>query len=179
MIRSRMDEASLLLGITGTGGVIGTLIFYLVSKGFRSNCMAMKMEMNVDVHQVKEEGENPNTNILQHMTRSELEEIIVDTIRKNNTRRNSDQSYSVNIVMPNALKPQESVQQSEAAYMKEMEDAIKDRIMFMDLHDTPDTRSRSESEGSHKSHKSHLSHKSSHSKHQHKEEHAIIIREQL
>lgn len=177
-----MDEASLLLGITGTGGVVGALIFYLATKGFRSKCMAMGMGMNVDVHQVKEDEGSPK-NTIKDMTRSELEEIILDTLKKINTRRNSDQSYSVNIVMPNAAtKAPEPNQQSDMAYMREMEDAIKDRIMFMDLHDTPETRSRSESEGSHKSHKSHkshLSHKSSHSKHILKEEHIVIISEQL
>ena len=183
-----MDEISLIFGITGTGGVVCAIVMYALSKGFKSNCRAMKMEMNLDIHEAKsnDNSPQPDQNVLTNLTRKELEEIIVETLKRIHGRRDSDQSYSVNIVIPNT----NTKQIKDIQHIKELEEVLLDNVI--EMHYTPESRSRSGSEESHRSypsqrsHRSHHSHLSHHShKHKvgqsksHNEEHIIIVKEQL
>jgi homoserine dehydrogenase len=158
-----MDEVSLALGITGTGGVAVALIMYLMTKGVRSKCLAAKMEMSFDVHQVNDQDKQQET--LSNLTRVDLEEIIVDIMKKH--KRNSVTTvHAANIVIPAAS-------QARQPSFKEIEEMIKDTI-HESVRGSPSTRSRS---GSEDSHRSHISYKSHHSKG--KDDHIIILKEEL
>jgi len=154
-----MDEVSLALGITGTGGVVLALAAYLVSKGLKSQCLAAKMEMSFDVHQV-DPNQKPQT--ISNLTRDELEIIIVDVLAKH--RRNSVISTGGNIVIPNI------VQQMRQPSLKEIEEMIKETIHEAN-HNSPANRSRSGSEESHVSFKSHHSRS--------KDDHIVILKEEV
>jgi hypothetical protein len=150
-----MDKISLALGITGTSGVVFALAAYLVSKGLKSQCLAAKMEMSFDVHQV-----DPNQKqTLSNLTREELEILVVDIMAKH--RRNSAISTGNNIVIPI---------QTKQPSLKEIEEMIKETIHDAN-HNMPANRSRSGSEESHVSYKSHHSRT--------KDDHIVIMKEEL
>ena len=142
-----MDEVSLILGITGTGGVICAIVLYVLSKGLQSKCRFMKTELDLNIHTVTAEEES-RENSISKLSRFELEELIVHLIEKamnNHTRVTSANTMFQNDHRANLI-----------------EDRIKEIIYT--VNDSPHTRSRSESEESHKSHRSHKSNKSYHSR---------------
>jgi hypothetical protein len=157
-----MDDLSLIFGIFGTSGVAVAIAFYIVSKGFKSKCLAAKMEMSLDIHQVKgspKESPVAKPDSIGNMTRSELEIMIVDILHKH---RHNSVTFVPNPVLPPVAK-QPSFQ--------EIEDMIKITLQ------EATGRSRSGSEESSRSHRSHHSHHSHHSKG--KEEYRTTIREEL
>ena len=74
-----MDEISLILGITGTGGFAISIILYALSKGMNSKCRSMQMEMSLDIRSV---DSDPMKQQIGTLTRGELEEIIIGTLAK-------------------------------------------------------------------------------------------------
>ena len=137
----RMDEASLILGITGTGGVVCAIVMYVLSKGLRSNCRALKMEVNLDIHQTDESGKEQPLSL----TRSELEAIIVETVHK---MPNPASISAGNIILPTIQMPERQPS------LHELEEIIRDSIHKSSDRESLYTRSRSESEDSHRSHHS-------------------------
>jgi len=151
-----MDEISLILGITGTGGFAISIILYALSKGMNSKCRSMQMEMSLDIHSV---DSDPMKQQIGSITRGELEEIIIGTLAK----------HTPALTNTNVIVPQYPSQN------KDFEDMLKSTILQMNDRGSPFTRSRSESEDSHKSHKSHKSNKSLRTSYSKNKEDSIII----
>ena len=161
-----MDEVSLILGITGTGGVVCAIVFYILSYGMKSKCRLMKTDIDVNVHTVTIEEEMKERSIkensIANLTKAELEEIILRVIHT--TTNNTAPFASGNILIP--------IGHPHAAFLEDRMRSTTHR-----MNDSPFTRSRSESEESHRSHKSHKSHKSHHSRG--KDDTIHIMREEI
>lgn len=157
-----MEDLSLALGVTGTGGVIFMIGAYLVSKGIKSSCLAAQTQLSLDIRKVddskKDEEPTPN-----NISRAELEEIIVHAIAAHTQRQHQgavNVSNTSNIVMPTVRQPSQ----------RDIDDMIKEKIIEAKANDEY-TRSRSGSEDSRRSHKS--------SNSKGKEDNFVMLREEL
>jgi hypothetical protein len=171
-----MDDLSLALGVTGTGGVIIMIAAYLVSKGIKSSCLAAQTELSLDIRKVGEFDKfKREDSSLSNMTKKDLEDIIINTItayseqkdnkehkeqkqqKQQNEQGGINVSNTSNIILP-------------AIQKDSIRDMIREKMIEARAND-PYTRSRSGSEDSHKSNKSNKS--------RGKEDNFVILKEEL
>ena len=163
-----MDKLALGLGITGTGGVICVAVAYLISKGFKSKCLAATVEMSVDIHKT-DKNQNDTEKTIGTMNRVQLEEIIVEIMTKQTQiqiqMQGQGQGQGQNQSQSQTPGPAVNVSNTSNIVIpinprgpshRDIQDMIKEKILEARANDEY-TRSRSGSEDSHRSHKSHNS----------------------
>ena len=141
-----MSDLPIILGLTGTGGIVLGGLIYLFSNGVQSRCKIRNVEIAFSVRKI---DANPQINKYDmrvgDMSVRQFEDIIAELLQKSTT--------------PTILsQPEYSRVISNHNTIRGLEDFIKDTIIHSNRQ-SPIMRSRANSFDSHHSHHSHHTHR--------------------